>query len=39
MGVGMFLHKYTHLCAMTVLLPFPFHYIAAGAYVANYWSI
>ena len=37
--LGMYLHKYTHLCAITVFLMFPFHYIAAGAYVANYWII
>ena len=37
--IGMILHKYTHLCALTVFMVFPFHYIAVGAYVANYWII
>ncbi len=35
--LGMYLR--TPLCAVAVCLPFPFHYIAAGAYVANYWVI
>lgn len=37
--LGMYAHKFTHLCATTVFLPFPFRYIAAGAYVANYCII